>query len=102
MSEVREARRSRSAGRSFTTFMASNRGRSVRFGLGAVLIGTGVFTGSPAGYVIAVFGLLPIASGAFNLCPVAPLWGGHFLGATYCGRPARMEDDGVIAQRPPG
>ncbi len=87
MSEVGEARRSRSAGRSFTTFMASNGGRAVRFGLGAALIGIGVFTGPPAGYVIAVVALLPIASGAFNLCPVAPLWGGHFLGAKYCARP---------------
>jgi len=34
---------------------------------------------------MAVFGLLPIATGAFNLCPVAPAWGGHFLGAKYCG-----------------
>ena len=87
MSETGEARRSRSAGRAFTTFMASNGGRALRFGFGAALIGTGVVTGPPAGYVIAVFGLLPIASGAFNLCPVAPLWGGHFLGAKYCARP---------------
>jgi membrane-associated protease RseP (regulator of RpoE activity) len=29
---------------------------------------------------VAAFGLAPIASGVFNLYPVAPLWGGHFIG----------------------
>lgn len=71
----------------FTTFMASNGGRAVRFGIGATLVAVGVFVGPPAGYAVAGFALLPIASGAFNLCPVAPLWGGHFLGSKYCARP---------------
>ena len=77
----------------FTTFMASTGGRAVRLGLGATLIGAGVFIGPPAAYAIAAFGLLPIASGAFNLCPVAPLWGGHFLGSKYCARPQSGRQD---------
>jgi membrane-associated protease RseP (regulator of RpoE activity) len=36
--------------------------------------------------LIAFLGLVPIAAGVFNLCPVAPFWGGHFIGAKYCGR----------------
>jgi len=77
----------------FTTFMASIGGRAVRFGIGATLIVAGVFIGPPAGYAIAVFGLLPIASGALNLCPVAPLWGGHFFGSNYCARPQSSAQD---------
>jgi hypothetical protein len=77
----------------FTTFMASSGGRAVRFGIGATLTAAGVFIGPPAGYAIAVFGLLPIASGALNLCPVAPLWGGHFLGSKYCARPQSSASD---------
>jgi membrane-associated protease RseP (regulator of RpoE activity) len=38
----------------------------------------------PVGLVVAVFGLVPLTAGAFNLCPVAPLWGGHFFGSQYC------------------
>lgn len=70
----------------FARFMASNYGRAIRVGMGAVIIGTGLtVVGGTAGTAMAVFGLLPIATGALNLCPVAPAWGGHFLGAKYCG-----------------
>ena len=70
--------------------MASNYGRLVRVSIGATLIGTGLtLMPSPAGLFVAAFGLLPVASGMLNLCPVAPIWGGHFIGAKYCGtRPA--------------
>ena len=78
----------------FTAFMASNGGRAVRFGIGATLIGAGLFIGTPAGYAVAAFGLLPVASGAFNLCPAAPLWGGHFLGSSYCARPQADRNEG--------
>ena len=33
---------------------------------------------------LAVRPLRLIAAGVFNLCPVAPLWGGHFFGSQYC------------------
>lgn len=70
----------------FSRFMASKGGRTVRVAIGATIIGTGLtVVGGGAGLAIAAFGLVPIATGAFNLCPVAPVWGGHFIGAKYCG-----------------
>jgi membrane-associated protease RseP (regulator of RpoE activity) len=73
------------AGSAFSRFMASSRGRLVRVAFGASLLGAGLFVISPPiGLAVGAFGLLPIASGTLNLCPVAPFWGGHFLGARYC------------------
>jgi hypothetical protein len=78
----------------FTRFMASSGGRIARLALGAILIGAGVLAGPPAGYAIVAFGILPIASGALNLCPVAPVWGGRFLGSNYCARATSGRDEG--------
>ncbi|GMV85699.1 MAG: hypothetical protein AMXMBFR80_15540 [Dehalococcoidia bacterium] len=73
-------------GSAFSRFMASKGGRVVRVALGATIIGTGLTViGGGAGLAMAAAGLVPIAAGVFNLCPVAPLWGGHFIGARYCG-----------------
>ncbi len=69
----------------FARFMASPRGRMARVVLGAAVIATGLaFLAAPVGYIVAAAGLLPIASGTLNLCPIAPAWGGHFIGARYC------------------
>ena len=71
----------------FEHFMASNYGRVARGMLGIALLAIGlVLIGGTAGWIVAAFGLVPIAAGVFNLCPVAPLWGGHFVGAKYCAR----------------
>jgi hypothetical protein len=68
-------------------FMASGYGRALRVAFGVALIVTGLAVlGGTAGWLIAAFGLVPIAAGVFGLCPVAPLWGGHFLGSKYCAR----------------
>jgi hypothetical protein len=77
----------------FARFMASRYGRLVRVGVGAAIIGTGLtLMPLPAGWFVAAFGLLPVSAGLFNLCPVAPAWGGHFIGAKYCvARPAAIE-----------
>lgn len=73
-------------GNVFTRFMASGGGRLVRAGLGVALVTAGLtLVPGPAGLAVAVFGLVPLAAGAFNMCPVAPLWGGHFIGSRYCG-----------------
>jgi len=73
------------AGNWFVDFMASTGGRVARVALGAAIIGTGLFVvGGVAGLVMAGFGLVPIAAGVVNLCPVAPAWGGPFNGARYC------------------
>ncbi|WP_322796805.1 DUF2892 domain-containing protein [Tepidiforma sp.] len=69
----------------FSLFMASKAGRALRVALGAALRGAGVFAVEGwAGIALAAAGVVPIVTGALNLCPVAPLWGGHFLGAKYC------------------
>ncbi len=65
--------------------MASGYGRLARLGLGVMLIASGIaLVPRPAGLVVAALGLVPLAAGTFNLCPVAPLWGGHFFGSQYC------------------
>ena len=72
-------------GSAFARFMASGGGRIVRIALGAALVLIGfVAIGGGPGLVVAAFGLVPIAAGVFNLCPIAPAWGGHFFGARYC------------------
>lgn len=65
--------------------IASNTGRAVRAGLGVALIAAGTtLVPAPGGWFVAALGLIPLTTGVLNLCPVAPLWGGHFLGARYC------------------
>ena len=70
----------------FEMFMASTYGRVARGALGIGLIAAGLLVvGGTFGWVVAGLGLVPIAAGVLNLCPVAPLWGGHFIGSKYCG-----------------
>jgi hypothetical protein len=71
----------------FELFMASAYGRALRvaFGIGLIFVGLGIVSGT-VGWIIAAFGLVPIAAGVFGLCPIAPLWGGHFLGSKYCAK----------------
>ncbi|MGE0601249.1 MAG: YgaP-like transmembrane domain [Dehalococcoidia bacterium] len=72
-------------GSAFSRFMASCNGRVARTVLGTAIIATGLgLVGGATGIAIAAAGLVPIAAGAFNLCPIAPAWGGHFLGSSYC------------------
>lgn len=72
-------------GNVFTRFMASSGGRVARVAFGTAIIGTGLWVvGGGVGLVVAALGLVPIAAGFLNLCPVAPIWGGHFNGAAYC------------------
>jgi len=72
-------------GNVFTRFMASGYGRLARVSFGIALVAVGlVVLPRPVGLIAAAFGVVPIAAGVFNLCPVAPLWGGHFFGARYC------------------
>lgn len=75
-------------GSAFSRLMAGPFGRLARAGLGVAIIGTGMLVGGTTGLIVGALGLVPIAAGTFNLCPVAPLWGGHFFGSAYCGRRA--------------
>ncbi len=54
-------------------FMATPAGRGIRIALGLILIWIGVVMDKPAGYVLEVIGLVPIAAGALNFCLLAPL-----------------------------
>ena len=77
-------------GSAFSRFMASCGGRVARAMLGTALIVGGVgVVGGAAGVGISAFGLVPLAAGVFNLCPIAPAWGGHFIGGKYCARPEK-------------
>ena len=80
-------------GHGFTGFMASGGGRVARITLGLGLVALGLLLGTTAGYALAAFGLVPIGAGVFNLCPIAPLWGGHFRGASYCARPVNRASE---------
>lgn len=72
---------------SFERFMASSYGRTVRGAFGVAIILTALlFLNGTLAFAVAALGLIPIAAGIFGLCPVAPLWGGHFVGAKYCGK----------------
>lgn len=62
-------------------FMSSAAGRLLRVVLGVVLIGVGFAVGGPAGWVIGIIGLVPIAAGAANVCLVGPILGAPFKGS---------------------
>ena len=59
----------------FLSFMNTPAGRAIRIVGGVVLIVIGVAIGGVAGTALAVFALLPIATGVFGLCPINPLFG---------------------------
>lgn len=72
----------------FVWFMRGRSGRLARAGLGVTLIAAGLLLiGGTAGTVVAVFGLVPIASGATGICPLGPLFGTDFHGNVRGGTP---------------
>ncbi len=60
---------------SFLTFMNTPTGRGIRIGGGLVLLAVGVLIGGGLGTALALFALLPVATGVFGVCPVNPLFG---------------------------
>jgi hypothetical protein len=58
----------------FVQFMGSPAGRLARIVAGAALIAGAVFIGGPAGWVVGLVGLVPLAAGAGNMCLLAPLF----------------------------
>ncbi len=74
---------------SFARFMAGPVGRAIRAAMGLVLIAVGISLGG--GWIgLAAFGVLPLATGVFDLCPPAvlarlPVAGAAFRNAT-CNR----------------
>ena len=64
----------------FPQFMATPMGRIIRVVAGAVLIAIGIAMKSTGGYVLAIFGALPLATGIFDVCIFAPLFKMPFAG----------------------
>ncbi len=60
----------------FARWMASRWGRAPRMVLGLALIGFGIYLQNPWGMVIAITGIVPLASGLDNFCLAAPVFGG--------------------------
>ena len=66
----------------FAEFMASPLGRGLRVVVGGLLIYVGLNrVQGVAGTVIALIGILPIATGLLNLCILGPLLGAPFRGS---------------------
>jgi hypothetical protein len=63
----------------FLDFMSTPAGRVIRVLAGLALILAGTALGG-AGWALAAFGLLPLATGVFGVCPISPLVGRSFRG----------------------
>ena len=59
----------------FLNFMNTPTGRGLRIGAGLALLAVGVVIGGGLGTALAVFAVLPIATGVFGVCPINPLFG---------------------------
>jgi glucose dehydrogenase len=60
---------------SFLMFMNTTVGRWIRVIGGVALIAVGLLVGGAVGTALALFALLPIATGVFGVCPINPLFG---------------------------
>ncbi len=66
----------------FVRFMASPAGRILRIVAGGAIIYLGLSViGGSNGRMITAVGLLPILTGAFNICVIAPLFGKPLSGS---------------------
>ena len=59
----------------FISFMNTSTGRVIRVIGGLAVLAAGILLGGAVGAALAVFSVLPIATGVFGLCPVNPLFG---------------------------
>ena len=57
----------------FVRFMSTPAGRGLRVVMGVALIATGIRLGGPGGWALAAFGLLPLVTGAADICPICPI-----------------------------
>jgi hypothetical protein len=58
----------------FLDYMSTGPGRVIRTIVGLLLIVVGAVIGG-GWWIMAAFGLLPLATGVLNLCPISPLFG---------------------------
>jgi hypothetical protein len=59
----------------FLSFMNTPTGRAIRIGGGLVVLAIGLVLGGWLGTALALFSVLPIATGVFGVCPINPLVG---------------------------
>jgi hypothetical protein len=59
----------------FLSFMNTSTGRAIRVIGGLMVLAAGILVGGGVGAALAVFAVLPIATGVFGLCPINPLFG---------------------------
>ena len=72
----------------FVEFMRGASGRIARVALGLGVGAAGLLLiGGTAGTVMAIFSLMPIASGVTGFCPLGPLFGVDFRGREPGSRP---------------
>jgi hypothetical protein len=65
---------------SFISFMGSGAGRATRILAGGAMIAAGVAIGGTGGIILAIVGVLPLATGILNICLLAPLFGKSLRG----------------------
>ena len=59
----------------FLSFMNTSTGRMIRVVAGMAVLVAGALLGGVVGTALAVFAVLPIATGVFGVCPINPLFG---------------------------
>lgn len=63
----------------FLDYMSTGPGRVIRAVVGLLLIAAGALLGGGR-WAIAAFGLLPLATGVLDVCPISPLFGRSWRG----------------------
>jgi hypothetical protein len=72
-------------------FMSTTFGRSSRVVAGLLLIAVGLLLlDGVVGTAVALFGVLPLMTGLFNICPISPFYG---LPLRACPVPVRRDQD---------
>jgi hypothetical protein len=67
-------------------FMSTAPGRAIRALFGLALIVVGVSAGGAVGWGLAAFGVLPLVTGAADICPICPLLGEERRAEAQCKR----------------
>ena len=64
----------------FIEFLISPAGRVLRIAAGLAIVLVGFIMQGTAGVVVSIVGLVPIVTGAMNLCLIGPLFGADLRG----------------------
>lgn len=81
-------------------FMASRTGRWTRMLTGASLVVGGLSTGSIKGKLMALGGLVPLLTGAFDVCLFGPLFGLPLKGEAIRRKVGLIGEDSLLPHPP--